>query len=328
MTTPQDTPLDSQPAVVERSLGQRFRAAREARQLAIADVAATLRAPAGIVEAIEADQLDRLGATVFARGYLMSYARLLDLPTALVDATLARRPEMAEPLRSSVHVSRSRHLIDRYARKGAYLVLTASIVLPVVWLATQDQLPIHQLGLRSLDAPVDASSLRDAPLPPAPVAVDGGDPIGSPVSSEAVTATIDRAASATTTPAAAETAGDVHVVASLTPFYQRNEPRPTDVTGPSAPTGEAADGGWRLSLAQDSWVEILDQDGRRLEYGLLRAGEERRYPADRISSVSVGNAGGVTLSRDGEALDLRPYQRANVARFTVSSDGRIRPPGG
>lgn len=324
MTTPQEPQLDGQAVGLERSLGQRFRAAREQRQLAIADAASALRAPAGIVEAIEADQLDRLGATVFARGYLMSYARLLDLPTALVDGALARRPEVAEPLRSSVHISRSRYLIDRYARKGAYLVLTASIVLPVVWLATQDQLPINQLGLRPLDAASDTTS-AGAPLPPAPIELDAATPTSSAASPD-VPAADTHVADA---PDAEDTAGDVHVVASLTPFYPRAA---TPVAEPDAPAEAAdatADGSaWELRLEQDSWVEILDQDGARLEYGLLRAGESRRYPADRIASVSVGNAGGVTLSRAGETLDLRPYQRANVARFTVSSDGRIRPPGG
>jgi cytoskeleton protein RodZ len=320
VTTPADTQHDGNPVPPELSLGQRFRAAREARGLGIAEVASALHAPQGIVEAMEHDQLDRLGAAVFARGYLTSYARLLDLPTVLVDSALGQRCEVSVPLRSSVHVSRSRYLVDRYARKGAYLVLTASIVLPVIWLATQDQLPVNQLGLRPLDVPVDRLQ-GDAPLPPAPfdpAVVPDEDP--TRLAGGAAPDTIATAESGAAAGPQAEEAGeDVTVVASLAPFYPRSGNRPVD----------SADGdAWVLRLQQDSWVEIVGRDGRRLEYGLLQAGDERRYPAAQVAHVSVGNASGVSLSRNGEAVDLRPFQRANVARFTVSSDGRINPPGG
>jgi cytoskeleton protein RodZ len=33
----------------------------------------------------------------------------------------------------------------------------------------------------------------------------------------------------------------------------------------------------------------------------------------------------VNVQRNGQAQDLTPYLRANVARFTVSSDGSLAP---
>jgi cytoskeleton protein RodZ len=307
------TDFDSS-APAERSLGTRFRAAREARGMGIADTAAALRAPAHIVEAIEADDLDRLGVPVFARGYLTSYARLLGMPPAVVDVALAQRVEPTQPLQSSVHVSRSRVVGERLARKGAYLVLTVSLVAPFVYYATQDQVPVHELGLRSLDAPTETVAVVEDP---ASTAVEsGGDALAPPADDaqmgERQLAATDYAA-ATQEPTAGESTAserDLTVMASMAPFSRRSG---------------AAGSGWVLSVQEDSWVEVVDSAGRRLEFGLVRGGSERRYPADRVASVAVGNARGVRLERGGEQVDLAPFQRANVARFTVSSDGRLRP---
>jgi cytoskeleton protein RodZ len=308
---PQDHPAE---AAAELSLGARFRAARQARGLDIAAVASALRAPQAKIEAIEADELDRLGAKVFARGYLLSYARLVGLPTVAVEVALSHREQPEVPLNSSVHVPRSHYLLDRYARKGAYLVLTASIALPLIWLANRDQLPIEQLGLRSLDTPVE------------PIGVPAREPGESaPVVGEAGNDMI----------AARQNEGDdedVTVMASLAPFYGQRPASPRADEVAEAPAARsvpvvAGSTGWKLRLQQESWVEITDVDGRRLEFGLLPAGAERQYPADRVASVLLGNATGAQWLQDGDPVDLAPFRRANVARFTVSSDGRLRPSG-
>jgi cytoskeleton protein RodZ len=72
-------------------------------------------------------------------------------------------------------------------------------------------------------------------------------------------------------------------------------------------------------------VQVTGPDGRVIESGMLDAGEQREYPADRVAGMVIGNASAVELSRNGEPQDLAAFQRANVARFTVSSDGRLQP---
>jgi cytoskeleton protein RodZ len=82
-----------------------------------------------------------------------------------------------------------------------------------------------------------------------------------------------------------------------------------------------------LKLAQQSWVEVIGADGRKLEYGMLGAGSERSYRTDGPLSVRLGNAQGAQLATDGAALDLAPFQRGNVAHVKLfgssgPSDGR------
>ena len=83
-----------------------------------------------------------------------------------------------------------------------------------------------------------------------------------------------------------------------------------------------------LRFRGDSWVEVLDPTGARMERGLVTAGSERRFARGQISQVTLGNADAVDVLQAGLTLDLSAFRQANVARFGVSSDGKLAPPGG
>lgn len=91
------------------------------------------------------------------------------------------------------------------------------------------------------------------------------------------------------------------------------------------PTRAAAAPALTLQLTGDSWVEISAADGTLLESSLLAAGAQRSYAAGEIGRIVLGNAGAVRVQRNGREQDLTAFQRANVVRFTVSSDGSLAP---
>lgn len=113
--------------------------------------------------------------------------------------------------------------------------------------------------------------------------------------------------------------GPTALVASMAPVSQRQPAQPTP-----APTAAPA---LELQLSADSWVEVMAPDGRVLEQSLLPAGEIRGFGAGEVGAVVLGNAGAVDVRTHGVEQDLAPYLRANVARFTVSSDGSLAPAG-
>jgi cytoskeleton protein RodZ len=102
-------------------------------------------------------------------------------------------------------------------------------------------------------------------------------------------------------------------------------PRP--LVASIAPMPSRADTAPVLSLKMrgDSWVQVYGDDGQLLEQGLLHAGDARSYPSDTVSRIVLGDATAVDVLRDGQPQDLAPFRRANVARFTVSSDGSLAP---
>ena len=71
----------------------------------------------------------------------------------------------------------------------------------------------------------------------------------------------------------------------------------------------------------ESWITVTGIDGGNLEQGLVPAGSERRYAAAQVARLTIGNASAVEVEHQGRKVDLGGFSRANVARFTVSSDG-------
>jgi cytoskeleton protein RodZ len=81
MNDARDTDVSNSAAGDDRSsIGRRLAAARKERELDIRVVASELHLDASTIEALEADDLDALPAAIFVKGYLRSYARLVDLP--------------------------------------------------------------------------------------------------------------------------------------------------------------------------------------------------------------------------------------------------------
>ena len=58
-----------------------------------------------------------------------------------------------------------------------------------------------------------------------------------------------------------------------------------------------------LKMVQNSWVEIRDENGRKLISRVLNAGDQYFVPERLGLSMSIGNAGGVEILVDGDTLD-------------------------
>lgn len=264
----------------DQGAGLRLRQAREAAGLGVSEVAAAMRVPARVVKSLEAGDWDRLGAAVFVRGQLRSYARAVGLPPEALQPADELPPVTPPELRPRTFTPRYRRIAEQAARRMVYVVITATLAVPV-WMVTRGHIDGDPLETASLD-------LQVAP--------------------------------------GADAAADVSrqqrpFVASMTPIQSR---RPAPVATPEPASSAPA---LSLRFTADSWVEISAPGGARLEQALVRAGEQRDYDGGEVGQVVLGNAGAVEVSRFGDIQDIAPFQRANVARFTVSSDGSLAPAG-
>ncbi|AZR30901.1 helix-turn-helix domain-containing protein [Xanthomonas vasicola] len=280
---------DSNPNLFEqeKGCGQHLREAREAAGLSVDDVAGKLRMPGHVVRSLEQEDWPRLGAPVFVRGQLRSYARLLqvDLEPLLQQATIA--PIEPVKLVSHTHTPRVRRILESTARKAMYVVITGVFAVPV-WYATRSHLDGKAPSTVSLDSMPEATK---SAAPGAPAAQ----------------------------PAPAPREQPAPYIASMTPV-----PRAT--ADAQAPAAAAAPGGsLSLNFSGDSWVQILAPDGSAVEKALIRAGERRTYSPGQVGRIVLGNASAVQVQQGGSIVDVKPFQRANVARFAVSSDGSVVP---
>lgn len=313
---------------IKGSLGGRLRAAREARGLDVESCAHTLRLPTRVLRQIESGEYGGIDYQVYLGSYLTKYSRYLGVDEDEVKLELERIKPAQPTLVATGGMSHSRYLLENYARAATYVVLTAAIVVPTIW-----------LGVRgTLDR--DVSHL--APLDAAPVAqVDAPVSAASAAASAAIatTATPDSQGAA---PAAAPQVAqqqdavppqDQPLMASMTPFPSLGGDARVTPTGQSAaPTAADSVGNGAhslvLSLQGASWVEVTTKDGSRLEYGLLPAGSSKTYHSDQPLEVRIGNAGGAQVMLDGQPMALDSYRRSNVAHFRVEMhDGKAAPAG-
>jgi len=75
-----------------------------------------------------------------------------------------------------------------------------------------------------------------------------------------------------------------------------------------------------IVTSADSWVEILGGSGEKIEMDLLRAGSHRSYDAAPPLRLLLGRASSVEVFLNGKKVDIAPYTRGNVARFTLSAE--------
>jgi cytoskeleton protein RodZ len=271
MTDFRQTVSEQTAAGIGAGCGGALKQAREATGLSIEQVASQLRMTVRAVANLEADDWSSLGAPVFVRGQLRSYARLLgvDIEPYIEQTPVATVAPSA--LVSHSHTPSYQRFAEQVGRRAIYVAITAAIAVPV-WLGTRDHLGGNEPSVQSLDFP--AAVTEEAP-------------------------------------------------AQAQPAQQRTPLVASIASLPAAPQAAPA---LTITFTGDSWVEILAADNQQvLERGLLAAGQQRSYKLGEVGRIKLGNVNAVEVKRAGVAVDLEPFSRANVARFTLSSDGSLAP---
>ncbi|HYM85449.1 MAG TPA: RodZ domain-containing protein [Pseudoxanthomonas sp.] len=141
--------------------GAVLRIAREKASLSLADAASQLKMPGRVLKALEEENWQQLGAPVFVRGQLRSYARLLKVEIEPYLEQAQMQPVRPAELVSHSHTPRYQRVMESVARRAVYVVITAAIAIPV-WVATQSHVGENPLGATaSLDVvPLAATAVN------------------------------------------------------------------------------------------------------------------------------------------------------------------------
>ncbi|MBM9913339.1 MULTISPECIES: helix-turn-helix domain-containing protein [Stenotrophomonas] len=267
--------------------GTRLRQAREAAGLTLEDVGQRLRMPVQVVKSLEHEQWQKLGAPVFVRGQLRSYARLLGVDVSELLEQAQVGPVVPPTLVSHTHTPRARRIAENLGRRALYVGITAVLAVPV-WFATRGH----------FDGTAPSPNTASLDVIPAAVPVTPAGP-GSAAA------------------APAEVAAAPVIKPTATPYVASLAPVPRAAPAPAANLD--------MQFSGDSWVDIGGPDGATVEKALIKSGESRSFTPGQVARVTLGNASAVQVQQNGAIVDLTPYQRANVARFQVSSEGSVVP---
>lgn len=339
----------------EPGAGERLRQARNAAGLSVVEVGARLHLDGRTVRHIEADEYERLPAPTFVRGYLRSYARLLDLPPGPIMEAFDRHGFEPPALIPDISNHVEAHSGDFPVRLVTYFIVIGLAALVIVWWHNQrisEGVPSPDLALEApaVPGPEPSEATRDAPreppagpqIAPRTAAREAG--TGRPRSGAAPLPPAAPAAAATAAapaqlapPAdAAPTSGPENPAPAAPQPAAASPSRAAVATPPApAPAGAAAplpNGAdtaadvIRMRFEKDSWVEVYDRSGERLYYNLASAGDTLALHGQAPFRVVLGYARGVDIEYNGVPFDQTPYISREVARFRLG-DAADSPPG-
>ena len=313
--------------------GDALKSAREALNVSEREVADALNLPLSVITAMEANDYEQLPPPVFTRGYLRSYARLLELdPDDIVASFPVPEEDNVTSLTAEVAVvSTPNPLADRRVQLIAAAVVAVVLLIIVI------------VSLSSSSDEVEAGSAADgraaesaaAPAPPADQPRDSAviaAEEAAAIPSEPTPASSERAVVPVVEPDSepAEVATEVAQSAAERSAEAQSGPADNSVSETAEVITDPTPAGMRritpfgddvltMTFSEDCWVDVKDRDGTRLYGDLIRGGRTIALIGDAPFSVLLGYAPGAQVSFNGVAMDVASQTRNNVARLTVGN---------
>jgi cytoskeleton protein RodZ len=278
--------------------GEKLRQERERNGVSLEDAAKALRISTRVLQAIEAGRVEGI-PVVYLRGYIQNYARFLSIPDEESRQFISAF-DHSEPEVQTIFPGLKRNPADRYLKAFSY-VLASLLIGTLAWQVTHEAVRLSQGRT--------VSAVSDAP------------------GNEAGALTVEKESNTYVNAS----------IASLENFGQRYSATDTSAAeqawsaldgsadGTVLPPPEVPDGQSLLTLAAsaDSWVEIIDAKGERLEMDLVRGGSQKHYVGTAPFSVLLGRSMAIDLSLDGIAVELETGTDGDATQITVGNSGNV-----
>ena len=276
------------------SIGETLRRERLRRGWNLEQVARETRIGLHSLEAIEADQFDRLPGGVFARNFVRQYARMLELDVEGIIAAFRHQfeeppePPPAEPERPRIRLPRVQPLEGLRERLGPGSSVSAFVSLVLVMLACAGVYKYWQKGRGTGATPRTTSVLSKPAAAIAPLAAKKPTVVAETPKPDF-------------RPAELSENGTIRL-----PDKPAPQPLPAAhaaTAASAAQTAEVFPAAMRVAFTatEPVWVSIKS-DGNRAYTGMLDVQQRRQFNAARKMTVLVGNAGSLEISLNGKSV--------------------------
>ncbi len=262
------------------SPGGRLRLIREQNKMSVKHVADRLYLDARVIEALEADNYEKLPPTLFVRGYLRNYAKLMDIsPESIMASFEANQQKSAPSLTAPFKKKKQASRHDLWPTVVTIIVIVTLMTLIALWQfypnTAIDEFPLS-------NSPEESPWLSGTDFEHETNNITG----------------IDETRIA---------AGDQNMIVSST--IVESPPAVVSVIQPEAntpPLSAEEDKTIKMHFKQNVWMRITDKTEKQLYQGIGKAGEVLSLDGLPPFKIRVGNTG-VDIEYKGEIKNINEY---------------------
>lgn len=295
-----------------KTAGQLLKAARLRAGVHLAVLSVTLKIPVRQLEALEADQYQLGQSPVFVRGLASSVCRQLRIDPVPILSLLPHGGTYLEPhgavrqaYERPADFGRMRGASPRIPARAWWAAVSMLVMIAaLIWLPSPSQwVWLDDLSAQFATSQPEMRTVMSAP--DAQTSTSAAD--AAPLGAVSVVPTVATPPASSPSLAAAETP----VAIQNPPAAANSAPKsPMSVASVQAPQ-------LQFTATESSWIEVRDTKNQVVWSGVLKAGETNRVPAPQAVNVVIGRADAIQVTFKGQAFDLKPHTKVNVARFEV-----------
>ncbi|MFM2482868.1 RodZ domain-containing protein [Celerinatantimonas sp. YJH-8] len=356
-TEPKNEPeasADDRTEVIQQNPGLQLKAAREAAGLSVQEVATRLNLRRQVVVDIENDNAEHHISATFFKGYIRSYAKLLNIPESVVLASYEATHEPIQPAQMHTFSQRldDRSNDSRLKWLSIIIILILLISLGIWWWQNHsfsdilpssmngsesnptqsNTIPLSQPSDPATDIPVVTEKPDDNATPTAepahPDATTPAPAMPSPPANAAQTALhvaeqLSQSSSQTQTsavPTPSVNRADPNIASVATSVdapVQADEPTATDKTmaaSVNSSSSSPAISQLQLRFSKACWIEVRDASDNRLAIGVKQVGQVIVLNGQPPYKVTLGVPDGVTIEYGGQPF---AFNHSSVEGRTV-----------
>ncbi len=327
-----------QSAEISKVYGAKLKAARLSLQLTVDNVAQELNLHKNIILSLEEMDEQKLPTSAFIKGYIRSYAKLVDLDGDELVNDYAKDEIKEEynfvPSNKNTSEALNKRKSDEPGFKVTIGVFVAIAILFIIlsWQSknqsVEEQNSVVSQAETLAEKP-DSNPLSDITEAKTQVveeqAQKGLEDVTITLADETATQEIPQAT------AEEEKIPATEKEMTEPPSEQSENRQATDEILASVSETEKKQAAEKplatgkvmtISVSDDAWMEIRNQEGKRLFTNVLASGKTIRFDSSDLYRLIIGRAGVVKINFEGQDIDFSAYQRRNgTARFILSSRG-------
>ena len=326
--------------------GHLLREAREERGYSQKEAARDLHLTSKVIDALEESNFDIISSSLFARGYIRSYARHLGLDgQALVaefDSIYGVPNQNKKPMAGIHQLGQQSKPGDTWVKLISIIFVIGLVVASVLWWQHQNGGSMLQrlnnvtlsntaadLVVETLGEDDNSSDMELLAANPSEVGATVSD--DQAAATEAPVQTLDVAEIVAVKPIVTALSEAVSVSPEMSDVSDSSALNPEIIAVPAVAQTEESTGAadvaalgpnealLMMAFDKDCWVEIKDGNGKMILSDLYASGSTIEQVVTAPIEILLGRSSGVAqMTFNGEVIDLKPHTRKDIARLTLS----------